>query len=184
MKRKCDRCENEATVHEVMIRNGQKVEKHLCENCAREEGIAVQQHAPVSELITKFVMAQAGGAQTKAGACPECGMSFTEFRSSGMLGCPECYKEFENQLGPLIERAHEGGTHHVGKAPKRVGGSVDRQERITTLRKQLGEAIVAEQYERAATLRDQLLHVEKVHTKPARARAKKDAGRSDAGGAS
>ena len=27
MKRKCDRCEREATVHEVVIRNGKQVEK-------------------------------------------------------------------------------------------------------------------------------------------------------------
>lgn len=162
MKRKCDRCENESTVHEVMIKGGQKVEKHLCENCAREEGIAVHTHAPINELITKFVMAQAGQpAPVKAGSCPGCGMSFAEFREGGVLGCPECYRAFEGQLGPLVERAHEGGTHHVGKTPKRVVGVADRAERIVALRKQLSDAIAAEQYERAANLRDQLMHVEK-----------------------
>lgn len=163
MKRKCDHCENEATVHEVMIRSGQKVEKHLCESCAREEGIAAQSQAPIADLITKFVISQAVGekAQSKTGVCPSCGMSFNDFRQHGLLGCPECYTAFEKSLGPMIERAHEGATHHIGKSPKRAGGCADRQQRIVLLRKQLNEAIIAEQYERAASLRDQLLHVEK-----------------------
>lgn len=163
MKRKCDRCENEATVHEVVIRNGEKAEKHLCESCAREEGVAGAAHAPISDLITKFVISQAKGekAPVKVGVCGSCGMTFADFKQHGVLGCPECYAAFEAQLGSMIERAHEGATHHIGKSPKRMGGSAGRHERITALRKQLNEAITAEQYERAAALRDQLLHVEK-----------------------
>lgn len=168
MKRKCDRCEREATVHEVTIRNGEKVEKHLCDECAKGDGLAVQQHAPIDQLITKFVMAQSGQQPAaKAGTCPCCGLTFNDFRQNGLLGCPDCYKAFESQLGPLIERAHEGATHHVGKSPRRVAGSGDRQERIRTLRKQLADAIAAEQYERAARLRDELLSAEKPPIRPA-----------------
>lgn len=165
MKRKCDRCDNEAIVHEVTIKGGQKVEKHLCESCAREEGVAKQQHAPISNLITKFVLAQAAGAPTaRAASCPTCGMTFHEFRQQGLLGCPDCYKAFEQQLGPMIERAHEGATHHVGKVPRRGAPAPDRQQRIVALRRQLQEAIDAEQYERAAAIRDELIHAE--HQRP------------------
>jgi protein arginine kinase activator len=182
MKRKCDRCDGEATVHEVVIRSGQKAEKHLCDSCAREEGFTGQATAPISDLITKFVISQAAGekAAAKVGICPTCGLTFNDFRQQGLLGCPDCYKAFEMQLTSMIERAHEGATHHVGKAPKRMGGSAGRHERITTLRKQLNEAISAEQYERAATLRDQLLHVEKdapPTADPTRATARKRADR-------
>lgn len=169
MKRKCDSCEREATVHEVTIRNGEKVEKHLCDECARSHGLAVQQHAPIDQLITKFVMSQSGqpAAPAKAGTCTTCGLTFNDFRQNGLLGCPDCYKAFEPQIGPLIERAHEGATHHVGKSPRRVAGAADRQERIRVLRKQLAEAIAAEQYERAARLRDELLTAEKPGPRPA-----------------
>ncbi len=166
MKRKCDRCENEATIHEVVIRNGQKAEKHLCEHCAREEGFNPQPHAPISDLITKFVIAQAAGdkPQTRAEACPTCGLTFNEFRQQGVLGCPECYATFEALLGSMIERAHEGATHHVGKSPRRTGGPTVKRDRISALRKQLSDAIAAEQYERAAALRDELLHAEHPKT--------------------
>ena len=161
MKRKCDRCENESTVHEVTIRDGKKIEKHLCEQCAKQDGLAVQSHAPINEIITKFVLSHGAAAPTRTPTCASCGLSFAEFRQHGLLGCAECYSAFEPQLGPLIERAHEGGTHHVGKTPRRGGGSVDRQLRIVTLRKQLSDAIAAEQYEKAASLRDELLNVDK-----------------------
>lgn len=162
MKRTCDKCDQEATVHEVIIKNGEKVEKHLCEQHARDEGIVVHTDAPISELITKFVMSQSGKAPRSPGhiSCSACGLTWDEFRQRGLLGCGQCYAEFEDQLGPMIERAHEGGAHHVGKAPKRSEGLFDRERRISILRRQLSQAVAAEQYERAASLRDELLQVE------------------------
>lgn len=159
MKRKCDRCDREATVHDVLIKDGVKHEKHLCEACAREEGISIKIHAPLSEIVKTAMIAQASGlAPAKLGLCPSCGTSFAEFRQTGLLGCPRCYSAFEGQLGGLLERAHEGGTNHVGKTPHRAGAAVDPHQRVAAIRKQLSDAIAAEQYERAARLRDQLLH--------------------------
>lgn len=177
MKRKCDHCDREATVHEMVIRNGKQVEKHLCESCARESGIKVPTPPSLNDVIKQFVVAQASApttptpvgqppaASAKPAGCPGCGLTFAEFRQSGLLGCADCYKAFEAALGPLLERAHEGGTHHVGKAPSRAGHCEERHERIAALRKQLVDAVAAEQYERAARLRDQLMHIDE----PARA---------------
>jgi protein arginine kinase activator len=164
MKRKCDHCNEEATVHEVVIKNGAKVEKHLCEIHAKDEGIAVHGHAPIGDLITKFVMSQAGQETSSARqeeVCPDCGMTWPEFRQHGLLGCGHCYACFEEQLSRMIERVHEGGTHHVGKAPQGSEGLLEREHKISSLRKQLTEAVAAEQYERAATLRDELLSAER-----------------------
>ena len=161
----CDRCQNDATVHEVVVHKGKKVEKHLCEECARNEGIAVQSSQPITEMLTKFVMS--GGAGAAAGeravqrvnVCEGCGMSYGEFRQTGVLGCERCYESFCDQLGPLLERAQEGGAHHIGKTPRRGGGRLDRGQVVATLRKQLLDAIAAEHYEKAAQLRDQLRSV-------------------------
>lgn len=152
---KCDHCDNEATVHEVTVEKGKKLEKHLCENCAQEQGLAVKSHTSINALLTKYVMSSSASQQESTRiACEGCGMDYAEFRQHGLLGCPDCYSSFEEQLGPLLERAHEGGTHHVGKTPRRSGGSVDRQHMLAGLRRQLSEAVAAEHYERAAELRD------------------------------
>jgi protein arginine kinase activator len=172
--KKCDQCDNEATVHEVTVRNGVKIERHLCEACAASQGIATQPVSPLNELIKHYVLSH-GLTPTapiagRITACPTCRTTFNEFRQHGLLGCPDCYRAFEAQLGPLLERAHDGGLKHVGKVPRRLCGGTgappaprppavtldDREERLRRIRRQLQSAIAAEKYEEAARLRDEL----------------------------
>jgi protein arginine kinase activator len=170
---RCDRCDNEATVHEVRIISGKKTEVHLCQTCAQALGIVGKSQANIAELLTKMVMQPgptAAGSETapeaaptepRSGVCDSCGCTFSEIRKTGLIGCSDCYRVFADQLGPLLERAHEGGTHHLGKTPRRAGGEIDRQYLVLRLRQQLEEAVSAEEYERAATLRDQLRQAER-----------------------
>lgn len=154
---KCDHCDNPAVVHEVIVKNGVKTEIHLCQDHAQEAGVAMPANQPINQLLTQFVISQTGRAKAKARkACPTCGISFGQFRQAGTLGCPDCYESFAEQLTPLIERAQNGATHHRGKTPRRAGASVDRQLLIQQLVKELDQAVAAEQYERAAQLRDRL----------------------------
>ena len=159
MKRKCDKCNRPATHHSVEIIKGKKIEKHLCDEHAAEEGLAIKAvHTPINELLTNFVKQQSGQpAQRKQDlACNECGLTFSAFREHSLLGCPHCYGAFEQQLGPLLERAHEGGTHHIGKVPRRAGAGEHRQQRILALRKRLDDAVGREDYETAARIRDDI----------------------------
>ena len=94
--------------------------------------------------------------------CKECGLTFAQFRDTGLLGCPQCYSEFESELGPLLERTHEGGTHHIGKVPRHSGESQARQVLLLRLRKQLADAVANEDYKSAAKLRDQVRELEGV----------------------
>lgn len=156
---KCDRCDNEATVHDTKVRGGQIVSQHLCEKCAAEAGLVSGGVAMPSTAL-----APKPGVPT----CPSCGLSLADFRQGGLLGCAVCYTTFEATLTPMIERAHEGATHHVGKTPRNLleragpardailGGPRERVERLRLLKKQLDDAVRAEQYERAAALRDEL----------------------------
>lgn len=164
---KCDLCDNPATIHEVTIRDGQRVEKHLCESCAASVGLGIPGAVPVAELISKYVLEQTttkAEQRTREGAtCSSCGTTFAEFRRTGLLGCAECYRMFEAKLSPLLERAHEGASHHVGKVPRRGVAqqghedlTEERARRVAALRRQLDESVKAEQYERAARLRDEL----------------------------
>ncbi|MFT3686569.1 MAG: hypothetical protein QM783_16910 [Phycisphaerales bacterium] len=131
---KCDRCSNEATVHEVTIKSGKRHEKHLCEQCAAGAGVAPVAHTPLTELLTQFVSLQAAPKEARgkpaaplADTCPTCGLTFAAFRQHEKLGCMHCYQAFERQLGGLLERLHEGATHHVGKTPKRLLAASNQQ---------------------------------------------------------
>ncbi|MEQ9094777.1 hypothetical protein AY599_11195 [Leptolyngbya valderiana BDU 20041] len=171
---KCDLCDAEATVHETQIVNGQVMVRRLCERHAAEVGLTG--HASVSVPAGSASVVLSVQQQGSGLKCGNCGLSFAAFRQHGLLGCPTCYEAFEDKLSPLIERAHQGGTHHIGKTPKRMlaaaregdqaaiervlGGARERAERVALLRKQLEEAIAMEQYERAAALRDELRRLE------------------------
>jgi len=161
---KCDNCNKTATVHLTEIKHGKKIEKHLCEQCAAQnEGLPVKSHTPINELLTNFVMAHSGLQKEVGHACENCGITWAEFRQGGLFGCANDYQVFEKDLTPLLQRAHEGATHHVGKVPTRRGGSgvpMKRQIDLTKLRKELAKAVEAEDYERAAKLRDQIRQAE------------------------
>ena len=161
MKRKCDRCDRPATHHSVEIIKGQKIEKHLCDAHAQEEGLAIKAvHAPINELLTNFVKLHSGVAQQAETACEQCGMTFAQFREHSLLGCPQCYSAFEAALSPLIERAQEGASHHIGKVPSRAGAGEQRQHQLMRMRKRLTDAVAGEDYELAARLRDEISRME------------------------
>ena len=156
---KCDHCNKPAVVHEVTVRNGMKKEVHLCEVHAREAGIVMPGQQPINQLLTQFVISQSSktaATKTVIKACPGCGLTFAQFRQVGRLGCAQCYSAFEAELSHLIERAQGGGSQHCGKAPHRSGASLDRELLIQRLARELDQAVAAEQYERAAQLRDRL----------------------------
>lgn len=181
---RCERCEREATIHEVIIHQGQTRERHLCESCARQAGLSSDPHMPISKLLSSFMLGPTAAQQPAPPhrpaqpskpvvRCAGCGTTYATFKETGLLGCPACYEAFAERLGPLIERAHEGGCHHVGKFPRRalrdcrslndrdrlevlLGSIREREERLESLRKSLAKAVRDEDYERAAALRDEL----------------------------
>jgi protein arginine kinase activator len=163
---KCDNCNKAATVHLTEIRNGKKIEKHLCEQCAAQsEGMPqVKGHTPINELLTNFVMAHSGLQKELSVSCDQCGITWAEFRQHGLFGCEHDYDVFEKDLTPLLQRAHEGATHHTGKSPARSSASAPKPKKkqvdVTKLRKDLGRAVELEDYERAAKLRDQIRQAE------------------------
>lgn len=162
MKTKCDKCDKPAKVHLTEIVDGQKTEKHLCEQCAVSEGITIKASVPISQFLEDFVLQSS---QTDAAAspltCEMCGLTFNEFRQQALLGCPHDYDAFEPAMLPLLERAQEGASQHTGKAPRRAGVSEKKSNAALRLRSMLKAAIASEDYERAAALRDQIKELEK-----------------------
>jgi len=160
MKFKCDRCSKPATIHLTEIIDGDKIEKHLCQNCAATEGITVKAEVPISQLLEDFILQSGGAEEIAEVTCEVCGMSFSEFRDGGLLGCPNDYDAFEGALVPLLERAQDGALQHIGKVPHGADDVQKRQTAILRLRGELKTAINGEDYERAAVLRDQIKELE------------------------
>jgi protein arginine kinase activator len=92
--------------------------------------------------------------------CPNCGLTYVQFRQTGRLGCSQCYEAFSQRLIPLIKRI-QGSTEHTGKIPLRRGHGAQRQRQLETLRVNLNRAVAREEFEEAARLRDQIRELEK-----------------------
>ena len=161
----CDNCgAGEAVVHLTQIVNNEMSTYHLCEKCAAAKGLETSPD-PVNIPLTDF-LAQMGESahghdtEERGGTCDFCGLSFSDFRETGRLGCPHCYATFEAQLRGLLRRIH-GGTQHVGKVYLPPDPTVSEMEkRLEGLRRKLQRAVDAEDFERAAELRDKIRAME------------------------
>jgi protein arginine kinase activator len=163
----CQRCEKAATFHITELTGGKPEEVHLCKDCAREYLTQTEGDEPsgapnlASALAQQLVVGQAAEelARLDQRACPVCGITFFEFRSTGRLGCPNDYVFFENELNPLILNIH-GETQHVGKRPRHFTGDTDEKTNLIRLRREMKEAVKEEEYERASQLRDEIRRIE------------------------
>jgi protein arginine kinase activator len=157
----CQRCQQaRATVH-VTDTVPEKRERHLCEACAEKEGIIVKQQYPgTNEILQQFIKQKTGLSSADDLTCPKCGLTFREFQLKGQLGCPHDYVAFAPVLTPLIERAHDGATHHIGKVPPTADETIKRETGLLRLRRVLQEAIDQENYELAARVRDEIKTLE------------------------
>lgn len=154
----CERCKKaQATFHILSIdpTDHSKDERHLCDACAEEEGVPVPVKPTLAaEVLQEFLASKPVG-ETQNPICEECGTSYVEFRNQGMLGCPNDYEAFRAHLHPLIQRAQDGAERHEGKSPRSQGAALPRSE-LRRLRRELDGALGAEDYERAASLRDRI----------------------------
>jgi protein arginine kinase activator len=87
-------------------------------------------------------------------------MAYSEFKKIGRLGCGECYHAFKKYLAPLLRRIH-GSSQHTGKSPLKVTKIFKKKADLQELRMRLQQAVVEENFEEAARLRDQIRELEK-----------------------
>ena len=97
--------------------------------------------------------------------CPRCGLLYSSFKETGRLGCSECYAAFQFQLRPLLRRIH-GDTRHRGKSPARGAGVVTSTRAIQRLHDDLQRAVEREDFEKAASLRDEIRRLEAERQTP------------------
>lgn len=156
----CDIChEKSATVHLTEIVNGKVTELHLCQECAQVKTEELKHQISLTDLLGGVFEKQTRE-EKKIFPCPGCGMTFAEFKKSGRLGCGQCYKAFKEQLLPLFRKIH-GSIHHVGKFPLSMEKDQTLGRRLDELKERLRRAVMLEEYEEAARIRDRIKTLER-----------------------
>ena len=174
---KCQKCQNrEATTHIKRVINGEFEEYNLCSECAKEMGYGNLFHSFTSSFADDFnslfgsFFENALPARTQATRCDTCGSSYTDIQRTGMMGCADCYKLFENEIMPTIRKIH-GNTTHCGKnsaafkakRARKVTEKTPEAESVSELdklRTELNSAIDNQEFEKAAELRDRIKEIE------------------------
>lgn len=156
----CDVCqEKEATVFLTQIVGGKMQKVNLCEACSKEKGVNDPTGFALADLLLGMGAAQ-DIERTPGGAkCPVCGFTQADFKKTGRLGCSACYDVFSEGMEAMLKNMHKG-SEHIGKAPAAYMKTRQHHARLQDLQGNLEKAVAAEEYERAADLRDQIRRIE------------------------
>ncbi|MGI6151378.1 MAG: UvrB/UvrC motif-containing protein [Christensenellales bacterium] len=160
----CDECKRQnAAVHFVSIINGEKRERHICQECAKKLGTDSFMTFSWGDV---FPTAFAFKNPEASARCMSCGTTLYDITRTGLLGCPACYRNLRSEIMPIIGRV-QNRTRHSGRSPmgyeapklsKPLEAAPEHPENPleARLRAALAEAVAAEEYERAAVIRDKL----------------------------
>lgn len=168
--RVCDLChEKPATIHVQESVHGRERTLHVCPTCAAREKLTPKalDSLSLTEFLYSFadLAAELGedserDAELDALECPTCGLTGAQFREHGLLGCPSCYAA----LAPCF-----GADRPTGGLP--LPGPLAPPERdaearrgLRDLQDELDRAVEAENYERAAILRDEIQELQQSAT--------------------
>lgn len=152
----CDVCKkNQATVFLTQIVEGNMQKVNLCESCSKEKGVTDPTGFALADLLLGLGAAQEIDKSGTVTKCPACGFTQADFKKTGRLGCPACYETFGEGLGGLMKGMHKG-SNHIGKVPTRMAQSLERDQQLKDLQRELRKAVADENYESAADLRDRI----------------------------
>lgn len=167
MKMICQDCKNkEATVNLTQIVNNEKLALSLCAECAAARGF----HSPLDNVpfpladilsgLAKSIQAPGTGEKMPDLVCRTCGLTFEEFARQGRFACGDCYSSFRPSLESIMRKIHGASLHrgrNLDSAKPKSGDDapfpIKEEERVA---EELRKAIEAEDFERAAELRDKL----------------------------
>lgn len=164
---KCQICnKNEAQIVFTQIVNNKKIVLHICTDCARTKGLSVEikhtvgQETPPMSFLAGFT----GGGKQEENVpdlvCDSCGMTYAEFKESGLFGCDSCHESFGVHVRQLLKQIH-GVAVHTENVTQNIKRSSSIRHQIKDLKTQLSDSVENENYELAAKIRDRISSLEK-----------------------
>ena len=158
----CQKCnKNTASVHIKQVINGEVSERMLCPECAEKENLGSFFSSGADSLFSGFFSDSIFGSAlpNEKKVCPLCKSTKRDLAKTGRAGCAECYNVFAEELSKIIYGIH-GNTTHSGSAPGRHIEDIEKTKELEALKKEQQEAILSENYEKAAEIRDKIKAIE------------------------
>ncbi len=168
---KCQICKkNDANIIFTQILNDEKLVLKICTECAKRRGISVEIEKPSHPQEGSFIGSFTGIVGEKSEkeipdlTCTSCGLTFAEFKKNGLFGCDKCHVAFGEHVSNLLKQIH-GTDVYEGKSPEELSVEGVTIRQLKELKAELKRSIEAEEYERAAELRDKISEIEEKDIK-------------------
>lgn len=153
----CSECKKPIAIRYTEIVGDTIIHTSMCADCPELQR-RLHGTSP-KELVANQAGAPAGL------ECGNCGTTLEEVKRGHRLGCPVCYTVFEdvllnelqaaNRVPARIIAAKKGPLIHIGRSPgEKV--AISPSSRLLALNEALKETLGREDYEQAASLRDQI----------------------------
>ncbi len=142
--RSCSLC---ADCADVMRRTGELEDASL----PAHSGFGCSENAMFGNLCGIHVPHNIAAART----CPVCSSTLSGISESGNVGCASCYQTFREELCAAVHSLPDD-TRYPGRTPRKFRLRQERAARAALLRDQMKQAVLAEDFETAALLRDQI----------------------------
>ena len=153
----CEICnKKKATVHLKQVINGLEKELFVCEDCSKEYGFEIPTPSEMSDFLFGIGVEKVKMPEPPEKSCPHCHMRHSDFSKRSRLGCSHCYETFADELQPMLKSMHKG-MRHIGKFP--VKDKVSKN--IASLEKALAATVKAQNFEKAAEIRDHIRAIKK-----------------------
>jgi protein arginine kinase activator len=176
----CSVCNKKPAARKVVTFNSEKKKiQYLCEDCyyLRQKEMTISIMDNIASKTTGKTNS-AGGVKYQ-NVCSKCNTTEAEFRKTGLLGCENCYNDLAPAILSMI-RSSQGNLSHTGKDPNLTASKKNEDTNKTkpeeneqkvevkqkdsealTLKKQLENAIMIEDFELACKLRDKINNLKK-----------------------
>ncbi len=156
----CEHCgEKEANFFYEENRNGTVTKVSLCSDCAKKAGFGKNLFSEEDLFGAFSLFPSVSGRRSAAETCPVCKKSLSEIRNSGKFGCSACYDHFAGRLDltPFLGKDFHGAPLTEKRSIKK---EPSKKDTVLSLKKELEAAVRAEEYEKAAELRDRIREME------------------------
>lgn len=163
---KCNKCDNDGTI-EIIINIGDVEKKlNLCFDCYSR---IINEHAEnntdlenfkffddvLSDLLGSVIEQKVVSQNKSTKPCPKCHTHLEDIVDSGKFGCEYCYTAFYDEIVEILKSTH-GSYKHLGIHPERFEKIIQFQKRILEKKIELEDLVLKEEFELAASLRDEI----------------------------
>lgn len=157
---KCDKCGKQSVYRSTLILNGVSQTTNLCRDCAIKEGVFANEPTSLFEEMFSPFFGFMPFENVEDVTCPVCKTTLKQFKSTGKLGCANCYEAFSKEISKLVGKIAPHGQHKQETIKKIKTTKQTKEDKIAELKNELALAVKEERYEDAGKIKKQIQKLE------------------------